>query len=86
MLKHKKSTSSQTHGDRATPIATIINQQTEVPLACDQCDCESHYSIGFLKKLPQLTCDYCQDSRQFSELEMVVLEQALKQMGFYLAG
>lgn len=86
MLKHKNSTARQNSDNPASPIATIINQQTEVPIACDQCDAESLYTLGHLKQLPQITCKHCSDSRTFSELEMAILEQALKQMGLYLAG
>jgi len=86
MLKRQNQTNDQTSVDRSAPIATIINIQTEVPISCDQCDCDTHYSIGHLKALPTLTCEFCQDARNFTQLEMNVLESALQQMGFYLAG
>ena len=86
MLKRQNQTPDQTPVDQSAPIATIINQKTEVPISCDQCDCDSHYSIGHLKALPKLTCGFCQDARVFTQLEMDVLESALQQMGFYLAG
>lgn len=86
MLKRHSHTDEQSHSDRCKPIATIINQQTEVPLSCDSCECDNYYSIKHLRKLPQLTCNFCQDSREFSKLELDVLEKALKEMGFYLAG
>lgn len=86
MLKQHTQTNEQTQADHGKPVATIINLQTEVPMNCDQCDCDNHYTIGHLRQLPQLTCDFCNDSRRFSHLELVVLEKALREMGFYLAG
>ena len=86
MLKRHSHTDEHSHSDQCSPVATIINRQTEIPLNCDQCDCDNYYTIGHLRQLPQLTCDFCEDSRRFSELELAVLEKALKEMGFYLAG
>lgn len=86
MLKRQNKPSDQSDVQRSAPVATIINAQTEVPISCDQCDCETHYSLGHLKALPTLTCDFCADTRTFSLLEMNVLETALQQMGFYFAG
>ncbi len=86
MLKRQNHSNEPGSLTPSAPVATIINTQTEIPISCDACDCETHYPIGYLRTLPRLTCGFCHDSREFSQLEVHVLETALKQMGFYLAG
>lgn len=86
MLKRQNQSNALGASSPSAPFATIINTQTEIPISCDECDCETHYPIGYLRTLPRLTCGFCRDSREFSQLEMHVLETALKQMGFFLAG
>jgi len=65
-------------------VATILPTDTAMPLECDNCDEPANYSVAFLRTLPQLVCRCCGDARQFSQLELTVLEQALKNMGYYL--
>ena len=67
-----------------TSVATILPTDTAMPLECDSCDSLANYSITFLRTLPKLVCQCCGDARQFSQIELTVLEQALKNMGFYL--
>jgi hypothetical protein len=35
--------------------------------------------------LPKLTCKYCGDKRQFSNFELNVIENTLKDLGYFLA-
>lgn len=67
-----------------TSISTILPASTAMPIHCDSCDEEHNYSMAFLRGLPTLKCKQCGDERQFSSFELVVLEDALKQMGYYI--
>jgi hypothetical protein len=69
----------------AAPVATILPTTAPMPMACDACDVENAYSIGFLRKLPKLTCKHCGDQRQFSNFELNVIENTLKDLGYFLA-
>lgn len=84
MLSHSH-TSNITEQDPGASIATILSANTEVPISCDNCGLDSDYRIGFLRKLPTISCRYCADTRSFSALEFDVLGQVLKQMGYFLA-
>jgi len=53
-------------------------------MACDACDQDNTYSIGFLRRLPKLTCKHCGDHRQFSPIELTIIENTLKNMGYFL--
>jgi len=37
-----------------------------------------------LRTLPTLTCKECGDSRQFSQVELITLDKALNELGYYL--
>lgn len=67
-----------------TRISTILPASTAMPIHCDLCDEEHNYSMAFLRDLPTLKCKQCGDERQFSNFELLVLEDALKQMGYYI--
>jgi transposase-like protein len=69
----------------AASVATILPVYTPMPMACDSCDLDNTYSIGFLRSLPKLTCKHCGDNRQFSHFELNVIETTLKDMGYFIA-
>jgi transposase-like protein len=69
----------------AASVATILPVYTPMPMACDSCDLDNTYSIGFLRSLPKLTCKHCGDNRQFSNFELNVIETTLKDMGYFIA-
>jgi transposase-like protein len=69
----------------AASVATILPVYTAMPMACDSCDLDNTYSIGFLRSLPKLTCKHCGDHRQFSHFELNVIETTLKDMGYFIA-
>lgn len=82
MLSHSHTTAEQESG---ASITTILSASTEVPISCDNCGLDSDYRIGFLRKLPTISCRFCEDTRHFTALEFDVLGQVLKQMGYFLA-
>lgn len=71
--------------DQAASVATILPSDTAMPMACDACDEDSVYSIGFLHTLPTLTCKHCGDQRQFSAFEYKIINNFLKDKGYFLA-
>ena len=84
MLNYREK-QSDTEGQSSASVATILSAKTQVPLDCDNCGEDQLHSIEFLRQLPQLNCQHCQDERYFSQLELDVLESALKELGFYLS-
>jgi hypothetical protein len=66
-------------------VSTILPVSTAMPMECDSCDQDNAYSIAFLRSLPELTCKHCGDHRQFSHFELNVIENTLKDMGYFLA-
>ena len=71
--------------NEAAPVATILPSNIGMPMQCDACDQDNTYSIGFLRHLPHLTCKHCGDERQFPRFELNIIENTLKNMGYYLA-
>lgn len=84
MLPHSH-TSDIIEQSPGASVSTILSAQTEVPISCDSCGLDTDYRIGFLRSLPTICCQYCEDTRRFSALEFDVLGQVLKQMGYFLA-
>lgn len=81
---HEKQLDTQTEPSSAS-VTTILSAKTQVPLDCDHCGIEQNHTIEYLRQLPKLNCAHCEDERTFSEFELGILENALKEMGFYLA-
>ena len=71
--------------NEAATVSTILPVTTPMPMECDSCDSDNIYSIEYLRKLPKLTCKHCGDHRQFSRFELDIIENTLKNMGYFLA-
>ena len=81
----RRSTDVQSHAQVDASFATILPASTLVPLQCDECGHEQNYAMKALRQLPHIMCHDCHDERTFSEFELMVLEKALKGMGYYLS-
>lgn len=84
MANHQNALQQAPEFTHAAPMATILPSNTAMPMACDACDQDNTYSIGFLRRLPKLTCKHCGDHRQFSPFELTLIENTLKNMGYFL--
>jgi len=85
-MAHSENTAKSQHeAANAAQISTILPANTAMPLECDACDQVHNYSMTFLRTLPNLVCKRCGDTRQFSKIELTVLEGALNNMGYYLS-
>ena len=86
MMGHsRRNTDEQNHVQADASFATILPSSTLVPLQCDECGHEQNYAMKTLRALPHMMCHECDDERTFSEFELMVLEKALKGMGYYLS-
>jgi len=86
MIGHsRRNTDVQNRAQVDASFATILPASTLVPLQCDECGHEQNYPMKTLRNLPHMMCHECNDERSFSEFELMVLEKALKGMGYYLS-